>query len=137
MRPYAEAATVKLFTRTFEPQPLRTDKQGFSEGRALTPAEREAIESKISLATWNGAPVMVGCCLPHHFLRYYDKAGRQIGEIAICFCCACIYGRPEPPGVAGNTALDFDPEALKAVMKGMGVRTDFGCEPAAADSPGA
>lgn len=103
------------------------------DGRRLTNRERQAVEATLSLSSYTAASADAACFVPHHFVRYYDAAGVQVGEIAICFCCAGVRATPDITGPvaegADYTRLDFDFEALKAVFQQMGVAIDFGCEP--------
>ena len=98
----------------------------------LTRAQRQAIEGTMSMTNYGpGNGAAAACFVPHHFLEYYDASGKQVGEIAICFCCAGIRENPviEPPLLAGadHSELTFDRDALKTVFDDMGVPTNIGC----------
>lgn len=132
VRPYPDAVTVRLFV-----QGGRNADGGarFVEpaGRLLTDGQRRSIEATVSNASYTGNNDTAACFIPHHFVRYYDAAGAQVGEIAICFCCAGVSASPDVlgPRAAGAeyNLLEFDFDALKAIIQGMGLRTDFDCEP--------
>lgn len=130
---YPSATEVRLFVqdgRDADGKGLYSD----PDGRLLTPAERRAIESAIKTAHYgSGARSVAACFIPHHFFRYYDAQGRQVGEMAVCFCCAGIRASPsiplsEGPSGTETSELTFDYTALKAAVEAMGVRTDIECD---------
>jgi hypothetical protein len=94
--PYLEAVSVRLF--------VRGDFDGAedyieSEGRLLSGAQRKALEGALTIVSYDRPPdAAAACFVPHHFIRYFDRLGKQIGEIAICLCC---HGARATPDVAG------------------------------------
>jgi hypothetical protein len=133
VHPFPEAASVRLFIEngidkksgqaTFESNP----------GRLLSPEQRRAFETLLSVQTpVNLSPdddffLMTTCFIPHHFFRYFDKAGHQIGEIAVCFCCAGIEMNPSNLRLKQGERFDFDYGKLKSLVKSWGEPTDFEC----------
>ena len=127
--PWPEAASVRLF--------VRGDYDGGedyveAEGRLLSAAQRKALEQTLKIVSYNRPPNSVAACfVPHHFIRYFDRRGQQIGEIAICLCC---HGAQATPGVVGPVPkgvghhyLDFDEPAFRRVITGLGLPTDINC----------
>lgn len=76
-----------------------------------------------------GKYAMPACFVPHHFFRYYDKGGRQIGELAVCYCCGDIRVTPYSygPNGDGSEVWDFDYDGVKKMLKEMDVPTDIDC----------
>ena len=133
VEPYPSATEVRLFVqdgRDADGKGLYSDQ----DGRLLTRSERRAIERTIKTAHYRpGERWAAACFIPHHFFRYYDAQGRQIGEMAICFCCAGIQESPgiplsEGPSGTETSELTFDYTALKAAVEAMGLRTDIECD---------
>lgn len=127
--PYPEAASVRLF--------VRGDFDGSEEyleadGRALSRAQRAALEGTLKIVSYDRPPDAVAACfVPHHFIRYFDKRGRQIGEISVCLCCHGVRARPDVTGPApagvGDHYLDFDEPAFRRIITEMGLPTDVNC----------
>lgn len=130
---YPEAATARLFvTRPYE-EGMKEDFQE-PEGRLLTAEDRRAVEGNFRIVTvWDMDPnaTAAACFVPHHFVRYYDASGHQIGELQVCFCCHAVRASPDivtrPPPGADDIFLDFDHDGLGAVIRQMGYRTDIDC----------
>jgi hypothetical protein len=122
--PYPSATRVELHvqaeTRTADGQST------WFPPRALTAEERKAVEATLSIPVYgDGSRTYSGCFIPHHFFRYFDAAGRQIGQIAVCFCCD---GAAAAPRFAGeDEQLDADLAAIGPIIKGLGYRTDIDC----------
>ncbi len=102
VRPFPEATKVRVFVESgYDEKTDRGIVEKDAVGRALTPEERRAFESQLSIQTpVNLSPdddffMIAACFMPHHFVRYYDASKRQIGEIAICFCCSGVQMTPD------------------------------------------
>ena len=135
VHPFAEAASVRLFIEN------GIDKKGHSTfesktGRLLSPEQRRAYESLLTIQT----PVnlseddpffmVAGCFIPHHFFRYFDKAGRQIGEVAVCFCCSGVaFTDGNAPKLKDDQRLSIDYTKLKALLNSWGAPTNVMCGP--------
>ncbi|MFT3997743.1 MAG: hypothetical protein QM667_10075 [Asticcacaulis sp.] len=97
---YPQAYTVKLYVSDKAPM-----QDGFrlddASAITLSQAQRSKLASAFSyidvLDTVGPVPdeIAAACFEPHHFFRYYDKAGHMIGEIQLCFCCARAIASPE------------------------------------------
>jgi len=94
-------------------------------GRALSPAQRVAFENALYLTT---PDEMAACFIPHHFFRYYDKAGKEVGEVAICFCCEGAEATGQDNIKAGpGQVLTAHFDQLGKLVRALGVRTDVAC----------
>jgi hypothetical protein len=72
---------------------------------------------------------VASCFIPHHFFRYYDHSGRQIGEISVCFCCAGIEMEPSASlHLRPKQRFEVDYGKLKLLVSSWGERTDIQCE---------
>lgn len=125
VQPYAEAAQVKLFVTDAVDQ--------LAEARTLSPLERTAFEQTLQLDDYDHAPEAVAACfVPHHFLRYYDDKGVQIGEFQVCFCCGSTLSAPNisAPLSKGAThqVLNVDFEALADLLKSWSIESKIGCD---------
>lgn len=59
------------------------------------------------------------------------RAGQQVGEIAICFCCDGVSAKPDmvgpvPTGV-GDIQIEFGAK-LQSVIEAMGLPTNVRCD---------
>jgi hypothetical protein len=125
VRPYPQAAEVRLFTAEtgelmepiFDPKFLK-----------LTDAQRRAYEQLLYVQT-GGDLSVAGCFEPHHFFRYYDGKGKQVGEVAVCFCCGGVESDPNFLHLRDDQLFKFDHARLRALITSWGVRTDIGCPP--------
>jgi hypothetical protein len=126
--PFPTASDVRLFVETDH------DDKGnliFSkpEGRSLTASQRTAFESLINIHTISSDEMFAACFIPHHFFRYYDKSGKMIGELQVCFCCAGV----EQSGASNiylgeDQMLSADFHKLEAFVRSLGERTDVQCD---------
>lgn len=127
INPYPKAVRAELYVAEFD-YPDGDTKVVSREWshKALTPAQLAQIESNILRRhpDLNGA--VAACCDPHHFIRYYDKKGLQVGEVAICFCCGCVRTMPIVQRMEAQE-IAFRREEMKALMQRLGVPIDVGC----------
>ena len=69
------------------------------------------------------------CFMPHHFFRYYDARGKEVGDVAVCFCCYGVGASGsktlEPPDGA---MLSADYQSVKALVAALGEPTDVLCD---------
>lgn len=130
---YTDAESVRLFVRADQtegggPDHLETN------GRLLSTDERRAFEEAISIASYRQTESesdAAACFVPHHFFRYYDAQGEQVGEIAVCFCCYGVFatrGLDESVAAGADYAdLEFDEPALRRLVQRMGLPVDINC----------
>jgi len=126
--PWPEAASVRIFAQ----KPMETGGEMVrEEGQLLTVEERRSLEEHIRLISYNRGPESVAACfIPHHFLRYYDRSGKEIGELSICFCCKGIQDAPHTPPAkaagAGYSEMTFN-EGLEPAVAALGYDTRVDC----------
>lgn len=99
-----------------------------AHGHVLTQAQRAQFESLIQVHTLTPDEPIAACFIPHHFFRYYNKAGKQIGELQVCFCCAGV----EQSGASDvhltkDQTLSADFTRLKAFVQSLGEPTNVQC----------
>ena len=133
VRPYPDAASVRLYVEgelsedNLEPGFLEPD------GRVLSPEQRSAFEGMLSAASYrsSGTEEATACFIPHHFVKYYDEGGQEIGQISVCFCCTGIQAAPalglERANGADYVDLEFDEAALRTFIEDLGLPADINC----------
>lgn len=125
--PYPEAAHVELYAmeRTYDDDFEEVSRKEWTH--RLTSSERISVEATFLRTLYDQPPdEIAACCVPHHFFRYYDRDGKQLGEVSVCFCCSCIgYGRDL--GFRKNEEEEFKYQELMALIAKMGVPTDIDC----------
>jgi hypothetical protein len=133
LRPYPDAVRVNL--RVNDLLPDRETHDGNStnpSGRNLTNAERAELENAVSriILVKDGTDDrgMNACFEPHHFFRFYDAQDRQIGEIAVCFCCWNTRENPEVIKATSNQWSEIDIEKLEKLVQKMGLPTEVNCQ---------
>lgn len=101
------------------------------DGIALTKAQRVVFERTIYKyrPTADDIAARPACFIPHHFFRYYVD-GKQVGELAVCFCCGGVSLNHDGPKAVLNEGeqLDVDYPALKKMLTAMNVPTDINCQ---------
>ena len=128
--PPPEAASARLFVHVGD---FNDPDKEFIEpaGRRLSEDQRKAFEDALTVVGYDRAPDAVAACfVPHHFLRYYDRAGQQVGEIAVCFCCDGVSAEPDMVGPVSTGVEDVQIEfgaKLRSVIEEMGLPTDVQC----------
>lgn len=94
--------------------------------KRLSAQQLAAIETNIIRKTSSLEGAVAACCDPHHYVRYYDRQDRLVGQIAICFCCGCVRAEPYVKSTRGQE-LDFNHEALRRLVADLGLPTDIQC----------
>lgn len=123
--PYPDAVEVRLFVST----PAGTEQV---EARKLSLPERQAFEQTLKLNNYDRGPEYAAACfVPHHFFRYFDAAGKQVGEISVCFCCGGTASTPNiaaplPKG-ATYQELGVKYDALETLLKSWDIESEIGC----------
>ena len=98
-------------------------------GRSLSASQRAEFESALRVHTTTPDESFAMCFIPHHFFRYYDKNGEQVGEVEVCFCCAGVQasGASNIP-LTEDQILRADYDKLKTFVRSLGERTDVQCD---------
>ena len=125
--PFPNASEVRLFVagdyQKGSGKPIFSKKNG----TILSDVDRLRLEEALRFVAM--PEEMIACFIPHHFFRYFDDKGRQVGEVEVCFCCdgvaASGSNKLEPkPGVI----LDADMKALETLVLDLGEPTQVHCE---------
>ena len=99
------------------------------QGHVLTSSQRAKFESLIAVHTVSPDEEFAACFIPHHFFRYFDKAGKLVGEVQVCFCCA---GVEQSDGsnvrLTDHQMLVADFEKLKSLVASLNEPTDVQCD---------
>lgn len=124
--PFPAASEVRLFVNT------DYDAKGAPifrnpHGHPLTVSQRAEFESLIEVHTTSPDELIAGCFIPHHFFRYFDKSGKQVGELQVCFCCAGVEESDSSIRLASNQKLSADFARLKEFVRSLGEPTDVQC----------
>ena len=132
--PWPQATEVRLVVAdlSFHEQSKTGAWSSNPEGTRLTLEQRKVVDRSLFLYRMNKSEadrrIYASCFIPHHFFRYYDKAGRQIGELAVCYCCQGISMNPALRSENIYEEWQFDFEAVEKMLTEMGVPTDVNCD---------
>jgi hypothetical protein len=97
------------------------------EGQLLSASELADFEGALRIE--KAPESMAACFIPHHFFRYYDERGTQIGEISICFCCLGVEAsKGAKISVGSDQILSADYKKLGALVRRLGEPTDVLCD---------
>ncbi|WP_144037946.1 hypothetical protein [Sphingopyxis sp. KK2] len=133
--PAPDAVEVRLFVEgvPHRATPRVNQLMNDPDGILLTAEQRAILDQSVhryrAKPSEMGKYSMPACYIPHHFFRYYDKRGQQIGELEVCYCCGDIRVKPYSygPNSDGSEVWDFDYDAVKKMLKAMDVPTDIDC----------
>ncbi len=123
--PYPTASEVRLFV---EIDYTKDGKMVFNkpEGRLLSANEQTQFER--ALVVTKAPEEVAACFIPHHFFRYYDRQGKQVGEVEVCFCCTGVRASGASDIAIGfNQILSADFGQLKKLVHALGEPTDVQC----------
>ena len=124
--PFPGAKEVRLFVEKGY-GPNGTPILSRPEGRLLSASELADFEGALRIE--KAPEAMAACFIPHHFFRYYDERGRQIGEINICFCCSGVEAsKGAKISVGPDQILAADYKKLEALVLRLGEPTDVLCD---------
>lgn len=134
VRPWPQASEVRLFVEdlSYDEQKRTGNWTSRPAGIRLTKAQRDIVDGSVFLhrltkKEW-AKRVYTACFIPHHFFRYYDGSGRQIGEIQVCYCCQGIDMAPALRRIDSYDEWQFDFARVEKMLIEMGVSTDINCE---------
>ena len=126
--PFPNAGEVRLFVETdydAKSEPIYSKPRG----RILTASQRAEFESLIAVHTISPDEMFAACFIPHHFFRYFDETGRQVGEVQVCFCCAGVQqSNGSNVRLTEGQMLVADWGKLHSFITALGERTDVQCE---------
>jgi hypothetical protein len=126
---YPDAKTVRLFVKSRRLVNDNTEVQTTwlnpAGGYRLSDGQARRLRMYLNDAPVNEQPV--ACFVPHHFFRFYDRTNQQVGEVAVCFCCAGVDAKPLLVSKPGRE-LHFDYAATKTLVAELGAKVDVECE---------
>lgn len=97
------------------------------EGRVLKKDEVSDFEAALRVA--KAPEEMAACFIPHHFFRYFDGQGKEIGEIEVCFCCAGVRAsKGANISIGSDEILAADYAKLEALVHRLGEPTEVHCD---------
>ena len=142
--PYPNATRVNLLVGDLASKTRKLTDSSNPDGVDLTDDQRVELAKTLRKVTVARKPMedefksAVGdaCFVPHHFFRFYNKEDDEIGEIAVCFCCADFRAHPELVKRKGNWLeekigdqwAEMDVDKVKALVAEMGMPTNVGCD---------
>lgn len=124
---FPSASEVRLFVETG----YRGNESIFNPPRGirLSRSQRAVFESALAIHTISPDEMFAACFIPHHFFRYFDTAGKLLGEVEVCFCCAGVQqSGASHIKLQRNERLQADFKKLEALVRLLGARTDVQCE---------
>lgn len=124
--PYPGAQEVRLFVETENEDHKRIYVR--PAGRTLTEGQRAEFESTLAIHTVSPDELFAACFIPHHFFRYFDGAGKLVGEVQVCFCCAGVQSEGSNVQLGEDQMLAADFRKLKTLVASLGERTDVYCD---------
>ena len=134
VRPFPEATTVRLFIDSGKYDRSGNPVYLVAKGRTLIEQQRKQFEALLRVETPINVPpdsdywVLEACFIPHHFFRYYDAAGRKLGEISVCFCCSGVAMDPASQlGLHDEQRFAADYGKLERLVASWGEPTDIEC----------
>ncbi|HLI67978.1 MAG TPA: hypothetical protein VKU90_16555 [Caulobacteraceae bacterium] len=84
------------------------------DGGLLTPREMAALRAAVQFT--RPPDMMLACCEPRHAFLFYDKSGRYLGFLMVCFECGCAVMEPFHPADEEHSWIAWNPEAVKAIV---------------------
>lgn len=98
-------------------------------GPRLSDKQIKKLEGNIYIRKIEADEEFAACFIPHHFFRYFDKKGKELGVISVCFCC---YGASLDDFGASPVKTDehlyMRHGRMEALVKELGVPTDINCD---------
>lgn len=133
IRPWPEAVEVRLFVEDlpYDERERTGASMSNPEGVVLTAPQRATLDRAVTLYRMTAKEyenhAVAACFIPHHFFRYYDGNGKQLGELAVCYCCGGMSLSPEFRKIRNDEEWQFDYEAVQKMLEGMKIPTNINC----------
>lgn len=133
IRPWPEAIEVRLFVEdlSYDERERIGATMSNPKGVMLNRDQRATLDNSVTLYRMTHEEyensAYAACFIPHHFFRYYDSNGKQLGELAVCYCCGGIRLRPALREIRRDEEWQFDYEAVKTMLEGMNIPTNVHC----------
>ncbi|WP_411341733.1 hypothetical protein V6U71_07885 [Sphingopyxis sp. J-6] len=133
VKPWPEATHVRVFVKDISYDEFERTGKNMSnpEGVLLSATQRAILDKSVHLYRMTPNELennaVAGCFIPHHFFRYYDARGRQLGELAVCYCCMGIEFSPALKSLESDEEWRFDFPAVKKMLDEMRIPTNVNC----------
>lgn len=125
--PFPNASEVRLFVEVGYDKDTGSPILNKTQGVILSKASRERFEHTLVFVPV--PEVMTACFIPHHFFRYFDSKGKQVGEVEVCFCCAgTTASGSDKLDPKSDEMLSADYKALEKLVLELGEPTDILCD---------
>ena len=120
---FPEAAYVQIYVDADD------DKMTEKAGPKLNEKQRAKLQSIVFIETVDPDREMTACFVPHHWFRYFDAKGNQIGEVAVCFCCFQVSIDPAPASAySSDHIVSGDMQKLEKLVHELGQPTNIACD---------
>ena len=124
---YPGATDVRLFVR--EEFNKVNDGSGFLKPRGTLLTDQQRKQFEAALLKEPMPEEMAACFIPHHFFRFYDAKGKELGEVAVCFCCIGVQATGESNiDLGSDQILGMELAKMKKLVVTLGAPTDINCD---------
>jgi hypothetical protein len=83
------------------------------DGGMLSPAEVSRLRASVRFT--RPPKIVLRCCLPRHAFLFYDRSGRYLGYLKVCFECACAEMEPFNPPDKDRNWISWNYERVKKI----------------------
>lgn len=84
-------------------------------GEWLSKAEIKTLRKSINFTV--SPPAVTSCCVPRHGFVFYDKTGKYLGNVKVCYHCGCVEIHPWPTRDSELDWIDWDAAALQKIIE--------------------
>ena len=84
------------------------------DGGLLSPAEVSKLRAAVRFT--RPPDLIFRCCIPRHAFLFYDKSGRYLGYLKVCFECTCAEMEPFHPPSPTLNWISWNYESLKRIV---------------------
>lgn len=123
---FTEATSVRLFLEQYPNEAQFEWDRKHPNGIEINAAQRKQLNEAMYIET-NDDKSFTACFIPHHFFRYFDKSGKQIGEISVCFCCQQVRIEPFGKKLNANQYVEARYTDIAKLVEELGVSTRVNC----------
>lgn len=84
-------------------------------GEYLTAAEIKVLRDSVFYTL--SPPAIASCCIPRHGFLFYDKAGKYLGYLKVCYECGCAEISSHSPHDKALDWIEWDAAALRKIIE--------------------